>query len=91
MPFLALVHLKTYVCTTCGAVLAQPGARSFVVDEGGAPINFSENDPPSEMLVEIACPTGHATKLAVPLETSAEEALLTPDDAPVGCDAKLVG
>lgn len=91
MPFLSLVHLKTCVCARCGAVLGAPGARSFVVDAGGTPINFSENDAPAEMLVEIACPNGHVTELAVPLEISAEESLLTPDDAPIGRDAILVG
>lgn len=90
MPFLGLVHLKACVCAHCGAALAEAGARSFVVDPGGAPINFSQSDPPAQMAVEIACPNGHTTELNVPLEISAEETLITPDEAPIGCDATLI-
>lgn len=91
MPFLSLVHLKTRVCAQCGAALGEPGARSFVVDATGSPINFSETDSLAEMLVEIACSNGHLTELTVPLEIAAEESLLTPDDAPIGRDAMLAG
>ncbi|MDP9110940.1 MAG: hypothetical protein M3M96_04850 [Candidatus Eremiobacteraeota bacterium] len=91
MPFLSLVHLKSSVCIHCGAELASAGARSFVVDAQGAPINFSETDPPAVMRIEIACPQGHVTDMAVPLEIGAEESLITPEEAPIACDAVLAG
>ncbi len=89
MPFLALVHLRELRCQECNALLARPGARSFVVDETGEPVNFSGEEPPAEMTVEIACPDGHETTLYVPNEIAAEETLVTPEDAPVARDAVL--
>jgi hypothetical protein len=90
MPFLALVHLLELRCPQCGLVLAQPGARSFVVDENDEAINFSENEPPEEMTVEILCPNGHRVPQRVPEQLAAEEALSVPDDAPIGRDALFV-
>ncbi len=43
------------------------------------------------MRIEIACPQGHVTAFAVPLEISAEESMVTPEEAPIGCDAILAG
>ena len=90
MPFLALVHLRELRCAECSALLAQAGARSFIIDAAGDPMNFSQEEPPEEMTVEIACPNGHATTLYVPNEIGAEETLVTPPDAPIGRDAVLV-
>ncbi|MGZ3504748.1 MAG: hypothetical protein ACXVAG_11820 [Vulcanimicrobiaceae bacterium] len=89
MPFLTLVHLHQLNCVRCNALVADAGSRSFIVDTGGTPINFSEADPPAEMIVEVMCPNGHANELNVPNEISAEEALMTPDDAPIASDATL--
>jgi hypothetical protein len=90
VPFLSLVHLHDLRCSDCGAKLAVPGARSFVVDEeAGVPVFFDENDPPAEMTVELLCPQGHATTLLLPNEIAAEETLTTPDTAPVAADAVL--
>ena len=90
MPFLALVHLRDLRCSECNETLAVAGARSFLVDENIDPINFSTDDPPEEMTVEIACSLGHETTLYVPNEISAEETVLTPDDAPIARDAVVV-
>jgi hypothetical protein len=70
--------------------LAQPGARSFVVTLDGDPVHFSPDDPPAEMVVHLFCPQGHATELDVPNEISAEESMVTPDEAPLGADACLI-
>ncbi len=90
MPFLALVHLRDLRCEQCNEPLATAGARSFVVDASGDPINFSQEEPPEEMTVEILCPNGHETPLYIPNEIAAEETLVTPVDAPVARDAILV-
>jgi hypothetical protein len=90
MPFLALVHLLELRCPECGLVLAPPGARSFVVDERDEAINFSQDDPPESMTVEIVCPNGHRVARHVPEELAAEEALSVPDDAPIARDAVFV-
>ena len=90
MPYLTIVHLRELRCAQCGAPLAEPGARSFVVDGEGAPLAFAEGAVPEAMRVEIACPNGHAAELLVPNEVAAEEALLTPDEAPIGADARLM-
>jgi hypothetical protein len=90
MPFLALVHLHELRCPQCSALLAVPGARSFVVDEHGEAMNFSEADPPDGMTVAILCPNGHRVIRTVPRDLSAEEALIVPDDAPIGRDAAFV-
>ncbi len=89
MPFLSLVHLRELRCGQCNVLLAQAGARSFVVDERGEAINFSESEPPDEMAAAIVCPNGHENLLYVPNEISAEETLYTPEDAPVARDAVL--
>lgn len=89
MPFLTLVHLKRLACAKCGTVLAQPGARSFIVDLDGSPVLFDANDLPAEMQAEIRCSHGHATEVFVPNEISAEESLMTPEDAPIAADALL--
>jgi hypothetical protein len=90
MPFLALVHLRERRCPECNALLGAAGARSFVTDERGDPVNFSQDDPPEAMTVEIVCPNGHGTELRVPEDLSAEETLSTPEDAPIGRDAIIV-
>ncbi len=90
VPFLALVHLRELRCEQCNALLAPPGARSFIVDANGDPLRFSQEEPPEEMTVEILCPNGHETALYVPNEIAAEETLVTPPDAPIGRDATLV-
>jgi hypothetical protein len=88
--FLSLVHLRELRCAECSALLAQAGGRSFIVDGQGDPQNFSEDDPPAELVVHLLCPNGHLNELNVPNEISAEESLQTPDDAPVGTDACLI-
>lgn len=88
--FLSIVHLVALKCEECSADLAQPGARSFIVDSQGDPVQFSADDPPAEMVVELSCPNGHVTELNVPNEISAEESMTTPDEAPIGADACLI-
>ena len=88
--FLSLVHLRDAACAMCRAPLAAAGARSFIVDGSGHAVSFDEADPPAEMVVEIACPSGHVTEWNVPNEISAEQTLQTPEDAPVGRDAVLI-
>ena|SRR5579872_270896 len=90
MFFLTLVHLRELRCEECSALLAQPGARSFIVDAQGDPLQFSPDDPPAEMVVQVVCPSGHGNELNVPNEISAEESLNAPDDAPIGIDACLI-
>lgn len=90
MPFLAIVHLLAAKCAVCGAKLAEPGARSFLVGADGLPVWFESGDPPAEMTVEIACPNGHALRLLVPNEISAEETLMTPQGAPIAPDALVL-
>lgn len=89
MPFLAIVHLQETRCDRCGAVLAAPGARSFVVDDEGLPVLFDVDDPAVAMTVEFPCPNGHAVTRLVPSEVSAEETLMTPERAPIAVDAIL--
>lgn len=86
---LALVHLRDLRCTECAQILALAGARSFVVDPAGDPSVFPEEQPPSGFEVDMYCAQGHATTLFVPNEIAAEDVELTPEDAPVGCDAVL--
>lgn len=88
--FLNLVHLTELRCDGCGELLAAPGARSFIVDGDGNPVHFSPDDPAAEMVVHVFCPAGHANELNVPNEISAEEAMSTPDEAPIGADACLI-
>jgi hypothetical protein len=88
--FLSLVHLKELRCEECSQPLAQAGARSFIVNLDGDPVEFSAGDPPGEMLVHLLCSNGHANELNVPSEISAEEAMMTPDEAPIGADACLI-
>jgi hypothetical protein len=90
MPFLALVHLRERRCPDCNALLGAAGARSFVVDRRGDPVNFSSDDPPEAMTVELVCPNGHRSELSVPEDLSAEETLATPDSAPIGRDATIM-
>lgn len=87
--FLALVHLREAACKQCGATIASPGSRSFIVRSDGSPVGFVRDDPPAEMTVEIACPNGHRLELFVPNEVGAEETLYTPQDAPMARDARL--
>lgn len=87
--FLSVVHLHPLLCS-CGEMLAQAGARSFVVDAGGDPLAFSAADPPAEMVVAFTCGHGHVNQLRIPNELSAEETMQSPDDAPLGADAVLV-
>ena len=88
--FLSLVHLTELRCEECSEPLAEPGARSFIVTLDGDPLVFSPEDPPAEMVVHLLCSNGHANELNVPNEISAEEALTTPDEAPIGADACLI-
>jgi hypothetical protein len=89
VPFLAVVHLRELECPECGATIAQPGARSFVVDPQGGPLLFDEESAPSEMTLTIACPRGHHATLLVPNEVAVEETMTTPDAAPIAADAVL--
>ena len=89
MPFLALVHLRDLRCSECNAELATAGARSFIVDERGEAVNFSAQEPPDQMVIEIHCASGHSTMLYVPNEIGAEETLTTPENAPIARDAVL--
>jgi hypothetical protein len=90
MPFLALVHLRERRCPECNALLGAAGARSFVIDERGDPVNFSQDEPAEEMRVALACENGHTTTLRVPEDLGAEETLAIPDGAPIGRDAMIV-
>lgn len=88
--FLSLVHLRELRCATCNALMATAGARSFVVDADGNPAPFSDDEPPEDLVVHLACPNGHVTQLDVPAEIGAEDSLHTPDDAPIATDAYLM-
>ncbi len=90
MIYLALVHLRDMVCEACGAPLAEAGARSFIVDDDGEPHGFPEDAVPDEMNVELLCPLGHVSELFVPNEIGAEETMRTPEDAPIGADARII-
>lgn len=90
MPFLSIVHLRELRCAQCERQLAAAGARSFIVDAQGNPLLFSADDPPAEMVVQLACLSGHTSELNVPNEVAAEEALITPEDAPIGADACVI-
>ncbi|HKU81753.1 MAG TPA: hypothetical protein VJP76_06240 [Candidatus Tumulicola sp.] len=90
MPFLAVTHLRPARCPDCGSLLAQAGARSFLVDGGGVPRSFNEADPPAELRVRLACPNGHALELLIPNDVAAEEVSAIPDGAPIGADAVVV-
>lgn len=83
------MHLRELRCDRCGEIVAQAGARSFITDQAGDPLYFTPEDPPAEMVVQFLCPNGHAVELNVPNEISAEEALATPDDAPIATDARI--
>jgi len=89
VPYLAVVHLRELDCAECGAKIAEPGARSFVVGAGGSPIHFDEEKVPHEMTLTIACPQGHRCTLLVPNEVAAEETMATPEAAPIAADAVL--
>ncbi len=88
--FLALVHLRDLACAECGAPLAAAGSRSVVVGEDGLPVAFDEAEPGAEMAVDLICPNGHDTPLAVPADVAAEQALQIPDGAPFARDAVLL-
>lgn len=90
MPFLALVHLRDLRCAQCNELLAVAGARSFLVDERGEAVNFSEAEPPDEMTTAILCSRKHENVLYVPNEIGAEETLYTPEDAPIARDAIML-
>ena len=90
MPFLDLVHLRERSCAQCGDVLAQAGARSFIVDVSGLPVEFELEHAPAGLQVELTCANGHATVLRVPEDVSAEATMMTPDDAPIAVDAVIV-
>jgi len=87
MPYLNIVHLRALTCAVCGAELASAGARSFIVSGNGEPFSFPADDIPENLLVQLTCANGHVTELSVPGEVSAEEARMTPDDAPIATDA----
>ncbi len=88
--FLALVHLRTITCPTCREVLATEGARSIIVDEAGDPVVFSTEDQPEGLDVVLACSLEHEIELSVPLNISVESVEMTPDDAPLAVDARVV-
>ncbi|MBV9270449.1 MAG: hypothetical protein JO165_05100 [Candidatus Eremiobacteraeota bacterium] len=88
---MSLVHLRELRCPQCSALVAEAGARSFIVNAEDSPIGFAQDDPPAEMVVELTCENGHVQELNVPNEISAEETLSTPDDAPIAVDAVLTG
>ena len=88
--YLSVVHLRELRCRECRVLLAEPGARSFVVGAEGEAVAFDPQDQPAEMQLEMICPNGHANTLFVPNEVSAEETLSTPDEAPVAGDAILI-
>jgi hypothetical protein len=87
MPFLNLVHVRELRCKTCIALLAPAGARSFIVDAEHNPAAISVDDPAAQIVVRLTCPNGHVTVLTVPNDVAAEEALMTPDNAPIAVDA----
>ena len=89
--FLSIVHLRERRCTLCNALLAQAGARSFIVDTEGEPVRFSAENSPEQMQLEIVCENGHVEVINVPGEASAEESLDTPDGAPIARDAVYRG
>ena len=88
--FLSVVHLRELKCSMCEAILAVAGARSFIVDDKGDPLAFSQDEPPEALAVQFVCRNGHVTELNVPDEIGAEESLLTPDEAPIAADARAV-
>lgn len=45
---------------------------------------------PERLTVALICPDGHETRMVVPDQIGAEEALLTPEEAPIAVDARLV-
>lgn len=90
MPFLALVHLRELRCGQCNELLATAGARSFLVDDRGEALHFSQEAPPDEMTVAVYCSNGHENVLYVPNEIGAEETLYTPEDAPIARDAIIL-
>ncbi|HEY1653981.1 MAG TPA: hypothetical protein VGF86_02575 [Candidatus Tumulicola sp.] len=90
MPFLAATHLRAARCPDCGDLLADAGARSFVVHDDGRPVFFDPGDPAAEMIVRLACREGHAVELLIPNELSAEEVAAVPEQAPLGVDAVLL-
>jgi hypothetical protein len=89
VPFVAVLHLRPLACPRCGAPITAPGARSFVVDAEGSPVFFAADAASEMMTVEIPCANGHAVSLRVPEDVSAEEALMTPEDAPIAQNATL--
>jgi len=91
MPFLSLVHLRELRCPQCSVVVAEAGARSFIVNGDAEPIAFAEDDPPAEMVVQLTCENGHVQELNVPNEIAAEETMYTPEEAPIATDAILSG
>jgi phage FluMu protein Com len=90
MPFLALVHLRDLRCAQCNELLAVAGARSFLIDERGEAINFTQEEPPEEMTAAILCSRKHENLLYVPNEIGAEETLYTPEEAPIARDAIML-
>lgn len=77
-------------CATCDELLADPGARSFLVNASGDPLSVGTEDPPSTILVEVRCSNGHSSRLRVPDDLAAEETIAVPDDAPIARDARIV-
>lgn len=90
MPFLALVHLRELRCAQCNELLADAGARSFLVDASGEAVHFAEEEPPDEMTAAIYCSRKHENLLYVPNEIGAEETLYTPEQAPIARDATML-
>jgi hypothetical protein len=90
VPFIAIVHLRDLRCPECGLQIAEPGARSFVVDADDTPVWFAPDDAPAELAVDVTCDNGHPVRLLLPNEVSAEEASTVPEKAPFGPDAVVV-
>lgn len=88
--FLSLVHLRELRCRQCSVQLATSGARSFIVDASGDPVYFSAEDPPAQLVVQLTCANEHANALRLPDDLSAEEAMNTPEEAPISTDACLI-
>jgi len=89
--FLSIVHLRERRCILCSALIAEAGARSFIVDDRGDPVDFAAEGPPERMQVAIVCENGHVNPIDVPGDASAEESMYTPDEAPIGRDALYKG
>lgn len=88
--YLALVHLRTLDCRECQESLAPEGSRSIIVDGAGDPVAFLTDEPPEELVLLLTCSLGHELEVNVPLNMAVENVEMTPDDAPLASDARLL-